>query len=42
MPDRNRGMRDWTPLGSGSYGAGSRGPADAGALRQAIREAAEE
>ena len=38
MPDRNRGMRDGTPLGSDSYDAGARGSADAGVLRQAIRE----
>jgi len=42
ISDRNRGKRDWTPLGSGSYGAGSRGSPDAGVLRQARREAAEE
>lgn len=38
MPDRNRGLRDRIPVGSGSHGAGSRGSSDASVVRQAIRE----
>lgn len=42
MPDRHRGLRDWTPLGPGSWGTGPRGSADAGVLPQSIWKAAEE